>query len=77
MVSLENADNALKTVYLGVIANQLNVAANPLLTKIKHSSKDVWGKEIRKLAPIGLNGGVGAGTETGSLPTANGNNYVR
>lgn len=77
MVSLENADNALKTVYLGVIANQLNVAANPLLTKIKHSSKDVWGKEIRKLAPIGLNGGVGAGTETGSLPTANGNNYVQ
>ncbi len=77
MVNLENADNALKTVYLGVIANQLNVSANPLLTKIKRSSKDVWGKEIRKLAPIGLNGGVGAGTEAGQLPGANGNNYVQ
>lgn len=77
MVNLTNADNALKTVYLGVVANQLNVAANPLLGKIKRSSKDVWGKEIRKLAPIGLNGGVGAGTETGQLPNANGNNYVQ
>lgn len=77
MVNLETADNALKTVYLGVVANQLNVSANPLLTKIKRSSKDVWGKEVRKLAPVGLNGGVGAGTEYGSLPGANGNNYVQ
>ena len=36
MVTLETADKALKTVYLGVIGNQLNVGANPLLTKIKH-----------------------------------------
>lgn len=77
MVNLENADNALKTVYLGVVANQLNVASNPLLTKIKRSSKDVWGKEVRKMAPVGLNGGVGAGTESGQLPGANGNKYVQ
>ena len=34
MITLETADNALKSVYLGVIGNQLNVGANPLLTKI-------------------------------------------
>ena len=50
MVTLTSAESALKNVYLGVVANQLNVRSNPLLAKIKMSSKDVWGKEIRKLA---------------------------
>jgi len=77
MVSLTSADSALKTVYLGVVANQLNINANPLLAKIKQSTNDVWGKEIRKLAPFGINGGIGAGTETGNLPTAAQNNYVQ
>ena len=77
MVTLQTAENALKNVYLGVVANQLNINANPLLAKIKHSSKDVWGKEVRKLAPFGINGGIGAGSETDALPTASGNGYVQ
>ena len=77
MVTLTSAENALKTVYLGVVSNQLNVNANPLLAKIKQTTSDVWGKEVRKLAPFGLNGGVGAGTEDGSLPSAASNNYVQ
>lgn len=77
MVTLQSAENALKTVYLGVVANQLNINANPLLGKIKQSTSDVWGKEIRKLAPFGINGGIGAGTETGTLPSAAGNKYVQ
>ena len=77
MVTLTSAENALKTVYLGVVTNQLNVNANPLLSKIKQTTSDVWGKEVRKLAPFGLNGGVGAGTEEGALPSAAANNYVQ
>ena len=77
MVTLQTAENALKNVYLGVVANQLNVKANPLLARIKRSSKDVWGKEIRKLAPYGINGGIGAGSETDALPFASGNGYVQ
>lgn len=77
MVSLTSADNALKSVYLGVVANQLNINANPLLSKIRRTNKDVWGKEIIKLAPYGINGGIGAGTETGELPSASGNKYVQ
>ena len=77
MVTITNAENALKSVYLGVIANQLNTKANPLLAKIKQSDANIWGKEIVKLAPFGINGGIGAGTETGALPTAAGNNYVQ
>ena len=77
MVSLTSASNALKNVYLGVVANQLNVNANPLLGKIEQSTSDVWGKQIIKLAPYGINGGIGAGTETGNLPAAGGNQYVQ
>ena len=77
MVTLTTAENALKTVYLGVVSDQLNINANPLLAKIKHSNADVWGKEIRKLAPYGINGGIGAGSEDGSLPKASGNKYVQ
>ena len=77
MVTLQTAESALKNVYLGVVANQLNTNANPLLAKIKHSSKDVWGKEVRKLAPFGINGGIGAGSEDGALPTSSGNGYVQ
>ncbi len=77
MVTLQTAENALKNVYLGVVANQLNTNANPLLARIKHSSKDVWGKEIRKLAPFGINGGIGAGSEDGALPVSSGNGYVQ
>ena len=77
MVTLQSADNALKDVYLGVIANQLNVGVNPFLAKIKHTTSDVWGKNIVKLAPYGVNGGVSATTEEGKLPTSGANNYVK
>ena len=77
MVTLTTADNALKEVYLGVVSNQLNTSINPLLAKINQTTSDVWGKEIIKLAPYGLNGGIGAGTEDGELPTAGSNNYAQ
>ena len=75
MVTLTTANNALKEVYLGVLSNQLNTTINPLLARINQTSSDVWGKEIRKIAPYGINGGIGAGTETGDLPTSAENNY--
>ena len=75
MVTLTSADNALKSFYLGVVAEQLNTAVNPLLAKIRQSTADVWGKEVRRLAQYGVNGGVGAGTEEGDLPASGGNNY--
>lgn len=77
MVTLSTADNALKQVYLGVVSNQLNTQINPLLAKINQTTSDVWGKEIRKVAPYGINGGIGAGDEDGSLPTSAQNNYVQ
>ena len=75
MITLETADNALKTVYLGVIGNQLNVGANPLLTKIKQTTNNVYGNEIRKSTSFGVSGGVTAGGEDDALPTAHGKKY--
>ncbi|MDD4002885.1 MAG: phage major capsid protein [Clostridia bacterium] len=77
MITLANAENALKTLYLDVMKEQLNTNINPLLAKIRQSSEDVWGKEVKKVAPFGLNGGVGAGTETGELPISGGNKYAQ
>ncbi len=77
MVSISTADNALKEVYVGVVANQLNINANPLLAQIKRSNKNIMGKEIVKMTTYGINGGVGAGEETGELPVASGNNYAQ
>ena len=77
MVTLQTADNALKEVYLGVVADQLNTSVNPLLAKINQTTSDVWGKEIRKVAPYGINGGIGAGDEDGELPQAAGNTYAQ
>ncbi len=77
MVTLQTAENALKSVYLGVVADQINVSASPLLAKIKRSSKDIFGKEIVKAAPFGINGGFGAGTETDALPVAGNSHYAQ
>lgn len=77
MVTLQNAENALKTVYLGAITELLNTKANPLLTKIEQTSADVWGKEIRRAVVYGLAGGVGAGDEDGELPKSGARNYLQ
>ena len=77
MVNLQTADKALKSLYLGVVTDQLNISCNPLLTKIEQTSSDVWGKEIIKLVSYGINGGIGAGDEIGALPMAAGNNYAQ
>ncbi|MBQ8659104.1 MAG: phage major capsid protein [Clostridia bacterium] len=77
MVTLTTADNALKSFYLDAVSEQLNTKANPFLAKIQRSTSDVWGKDVRKMVKIGVNGGIAAGTETGSLPTASNNDYVQ
>lgn len=77
MVTMTTADNALKSFYLGAVSDMLNTSVNPLLAQIKQSTADVWGKDVRRLVRYGVNGGVGAGTEEGSLPTAGGNRYMQ
>ncbi len=76
-VNLTNADSALKSFYLDAVTEQLNKKVNPFLAAIKHSTENVYGKEIRTFTTFGINGGIGAGTEDGNLPEAGGNLYAQ
>lgn len=76
MVDFTTANSALKTVYLGVLSNMLNLKTNPFFAQIKQSTKGVYGKEIKVLAPIGINGGIVATSETGELPATGNTKYV-
>ena len=70
MITLSNADNALKSFYLDAVTESLDFKANPLLAKIGRSTADVVGKDVKKLVKFGINGGMSAGSETGNLPTS-------
>lgn len=77
MVTLETADNALKSFYLDAVTEALDTKTNAFLSKIEKSTTNVVGKDVKKLVKIGLNGGIGAGSETGALPSASPNDYVQ
>lgn len=77
MITLDTAENALKGVYLDVLAEQIKISTNPLYSMIKHTSKDIFGKEVVKAAPFGLSGGFSASGETDALPVAGDKGYVQ
>ncbi len=77
MVTTQTADNVLKSYYLDVVSDQLDKSANPFLAAVKKTTADVWGRDVRKTVRIGVNGGVGAGTEAGDLPKAGSNRYAQ
>ena len=77
MVTIETADNALKSFYLDAITEALDMKANPLLAQIQRSTADVVGKDVKKLVKFGMNGGIGAGSETGALPAASSGGKVQ
>ena len=77
MVTIQTADNALKSFYLDAVAEALNFKTNPLLAKIQRTSADVVGKDVRKMMKVGINGGIGAGSETGNLPNASQGEYLQ
>ncbi len=68
MVTIETADKVLKSYYLDAVTEALNTKSNPFFARIKQSTADVYGKEVRKLMKYGVNGGIAAGTETDALP---------
>ena len=77
MVTTTTADKALKSYYLDTVSDMLDKSANPFLAAIKKTTSDVWGRDVRKTVRIGVNGGVGAGTEEGELPKAGSNRYAQ
>lgn len=78
MVTLTTVEKALKELYLGAIINQLNTETDPFVTRIRRTSERITGNNgIIRAAQIGINGGFGAGTETGQLPAPGENIYKK
>ena len=75
MITLTNADKALKTYYLDAVATQLD-AVSPFYAAIEKHSAEVFGKEVKVAVVKGDNTRVIAGDEDGALPAAGSNRYV-
>ncbi len=76
MVTLQTADNALKTFYLDAVTQEIDSKISPFLSMIEKTSAYVNGKGVARLVRTGYKGSVGAGTETGNLPQARANEYI-
>lgn len=75
MITLTNADKALKSYYLDAVTAQLD-AISPFYAAIDKNSAEVYGKEVKLAVVRGDNTRVSAGTEDGDLPAAGANRYV-
>lgn len=54
MITLQTANEALKTVYLGVLENTLNSYTDCIMRRIGHTTSNVYGNEI--IVPTYING---------------------
>ena len=66
MITVANADKALKTYYLDAVSSQLN-AVSPFYAAIDKNSAEVFGKEVKVAAVRGDINRVMAGSEDGDL----------
>jgi len=76
MVTIQDADKVLRSVYLDAFTEQLNKKVSPFIAAIQKDSQFVKGKDIKWLVKNGVNGGFGGGSETGDLPKPGQNKYV-
>lgn len=68
-ISMQTLSDALKTYYLPSVIDQLNYKINPFFAEIEKNSEEVTGGKIVQAVRYGRNGGVGARSEEGTLPT--------
>lgn len=75
MITMQNADAALKDYYLDAVTTQLN-EVSPFFAAIEKASDYVFGKDIRLAVIKGNAGNILAGAEDASLPDPHKNRYV-
>jgi len=77
MVNLTTVNNALKNFYIQPLREDINLKADPFASRIVKTTNNIVGyNKIVRAALVGANGGAGAGSETGALPSAGENQYV-
>ncbi len=75
MITLSNADAALKEYYLDAVTQQLNDGVSPFFSAIEKTPQYVYGKNARCALIKGALNRIVSGDEDGELPDAVGNNY--
>lgn len=76
MITLENADKALKDYYLDAVTAQLNDGISPFFSAIEKSANNVSGKDVSLAVVRGNCGSIMAGAEDGDLPDPYKNRYI-
>ncbi|MGN1060205.1 MAG: phage major capsid protein [Candidatus Coproplasma sp.] len=76
MITVSNADAALKDYYLDVIKTQLNANVSPFYNAIEKTSDNIFGKSIKTCVIKGGMCGVRACNETDDLPNPRENRYL-
>ena len=76
MITIQNADAALKDYYLDAVSAQLNEGVSPFFASIEKATDYVYGKDVKLAVVRGNAGNVKAGAEDGDLPDPHKNRYV-
>ena len=75
MITIANADAALKDYYLDAVNAQLNGEVSPFFNAIEKTGENVFGKDVKLAIAKGGMAGVVAGAEDGELPSPRTNRY--
>lgn len=75
MITLNNADAALKDYYLDAVSALLNGSISPFFNAIEKTTENVFGKDVKMSIVKGGMGNVIAGDEDGDLPSPYSNRY--
>ena len=65
MITITNADAALKNYYLDAVNAQLNGEVSPFFNAIEKTGENVFGKDVKLAIAKGGMAGVVAGSEDG------------
>lgn len=75
MITISNADAALKDYYLDAVNAQLNGEVSPFFNAVAKTCENVFGKDVKLAIAKGTMAGVVAGSEDGDLPAPRANRY--
>ncbi|MDE5766743.1 MAG: phage major capsid protein [Clostridia bacterium] len=75
MITIANADAALKDYYLDAVNAQLSGEVSPFFNAIAKTGENVFGKDVKLAIARGGMSGVVAGAEDGDLPSPRSNRY--
>jgi len=76
LITIENADKALKDYYLDAVTAQLNDGISPFYSAVEKNASNVFGKDVKIAVVRGTSGNVMAGAEDANLPDPYKNRYL-